>query len=69
MSKPPEFIWDEEAQAGYLYIKHDVEPGGVARTVPADNRVLLDFDADGRIVGVEVLSCFSASHPRPSSPG
>ena len=38
--------------AAYLYLK---EGGKAARTVTATDDVALDFDADGRLIGIEVL--------------
>jgi uncharacterized protein YuzE len=45
-----------ETDAAYIYLK-EVGPGGVAETVEAvPGRVMLDFDGEGVLVGVEVLS-------------
>lgn len=44
--------YDAEADAAYLYL---VEGEKAARTVAATNDVNLDFDADGRLIGIEVL--------------
>jgi len=54
----PHFVWDDEAQAGYLYVKTTIANGEVAKTVHADARVLLDYDKGGQVIGVEVLSPF-----------
>jgi uncharacterized protein YuzE len=45
--------YDAEADAAYLYLK---EGGKVARTVTTDEDVNLDFDAEGRLLGVEILA-------------
>jgi uncharacterized protein YuzE len=54
MAKFP-LTWDEEAKAGYLYLRDDLE---VAKTVEVhgDGRFLLDLDKNGRVVGIEFLS-------------
>jgi hypothetical protein len=55
--------FDIEAGAGYMYLhsrKHDTQPDGrrgiSARSVPIDPDVVLDFDAAGRLIGIEFLS-------------
>jgi uncharacterized protein YuzE len=44
--------------AAYIYLR-TVEPGGAVRQEivggAAEGNVILDFDADGRLVGIEVL--------------
>lgn len=47
--------WD--LTAGALYIRlAPVRPGGVARTREFGDSVMCDEDADGRLLGIEVLS-------------
>jgi Protein of unknown function (DUF2283) len=46
----------------------DIEPGGVATTVPGDPGseafgVNLDFDGDGRLLGIEAMSASAALPP------
>ena len=52
--------YDASADAAYIRLIDDIKPGGVARTYPCDpsqvnGMINLDFDADGRLVGIEVL--------------
>lgn len=52
--------YDAEADAAYIYLVDEIGAGGVARTYPCDpsevgGMVNLDFDAGGRLVGVEVM--------------
>jgi uncharacterized protein YuzE len=49
---------DEEADAAYIHLTRDIAPGVAARTVTLDwpaAMINVDFDSDGRILGVEVL--------------
>lgn len=51
--------WDREANAAYLYIRPD-GPHEPARTLPVDDKdgatvAVLDFAADGTLLGVELL--------------
>lgn len=52
--------YDADADAAYIYLVAEIPAGGVVRTVPVDPREIngminLDFDADGLLVGIEVL--------------
>lgn len=52
--------YDADVDAAYLYVADEIPLGGVATTVavdPADinGQVNIDLDADGRIIGIEVL--------------
>lgn len=49
--------YDAEADSAYLYLA-DIEPGTVSDTVEGEGMaegVNLDFDAEGKLVGIEVL--------------
>jgi uncharacterized protein YuzE len=53
--------YDPEVDASYIYLRA-IEPGGSKTTVPvreaegvAAGNLILDFDADGRLIGIEVL--------------
>ncbi len=55
----PWVAYDAEADGAYIHFADDVIAGGV-RTIPVDPQAIhgmvnLDIDADGRIVGLEVL--------------
>lgn len=61
--------YDRDADAAYIYLVDEIVIGGVARTVPvealaAEAMINLDFDADGRLLGIEVLD---ASRKLPAS--
>jgi uncharacterized protein YuzE len=61
---PMRFTFDAQADAAYLYLVDSIEPAGVARTdVGADSTANLDFDWDGRLIGVEILHAPTALHP------
>lgn len=54
--------YDQEADAAYIYLKSDAEKVGawVSKTYPCDpeevgGMINLDFDAEGRLGGVEIL--------------
>jgi len=52
--------YDASADAAYIYLVDEIKLGGAARTYPCDptqvnGMINLDFDIDGRLVGIEVL--------------
>lgn len=51
----PFMTYDQQARAVYLYLVRPEKLRKVGTTVAAADRVLLDWGADGDLVGVEVL--------------
>lgn len=52
--------YDRSVDAAYIQIAADIEAGEVAKTYPCDpleveGEINLDFDAQGRLIGIEVL--------------
>ena len=50
--------YDAEADAAYLYLTAGAKPGQAAKTWPGEgcaDGVNLDFDAKGRLLGIEIL--------------
>ena len=59
--------YDISADAAYIYLR-EIGPGEAAATLPLDpieahGTINLDLDADGRLIGIEVLGA-SAALPR-----
>jgi len=51
---------DRQVDAAYIYLSGPLLSGSVARTYPCDPyeagaEINLDFDADGRLLGIEIL--------------
>lgn len=64
----PRVTYDPVADAAYIYLTDKISPGGVTRTVPVDpiaigGMVNLDLDAEGVIVGIEVLGARAKLDP------
>lgn len=61
--------YDKQADAAYIYLVDSIMPGGVAAThecdlsdipkdydlAPIEAMINLDFDSDGRLLGIEVI--------------
>jgi uncharacterized protein YuzE len=50
--------YDPEANAAYIYIREPEARQGTVTSLPVDGApgmIVLDFDTDGRLFGVEVL--------------
>lgn len=52
--------YDKSVEAVYIQLADEIEPGGVKKTYPCDpievkGMINLDFDEEGRLVGIEVL--------------
>lgn len=61
--RPASYTYDAQAGATYVYLDDPIPLGGVARTAQVDAMVNLDLDADGRVIGIEVL----AAWPQPAA--
>ncbi len=48
--------YDKEADAAYIYVKGGISKGEVKRTISMNENIILDFDADNKLVGIEILS-------------
>ena len=50
--------YDRKADAAYLYLKEPVKKGAAKITCPGEGEaggINLDFDAEGRLLGIEIL--------------
>lgn len=52
-----QFTYDDESDAAYIYLNGPIPRGGVSQTleVTGNRDVYLDFDKDGRLLGVEII--------------
>ena len=63
--------YDPQVDAAYIYLR-EIDSGGVKHTVPLDDlesnvesvgRLVLDFDEEGRLVGIEALDACEVLPP------
>lgn len=54
-----QFTYDAEVDAAYIYLNGPIAKGGVAKTMALEAKghrdIYLDFDKEGRLLGVELL--------------
>ena len=48
--------YDKEADAAYIYLKGRIGNGEVKSTISMNDNIILDFDADKKLIGIEILS-------------
>jgi uncharacterized protein YuzE len=46
---------DPSVHAAYIYLTDAIAPGGVKKTISTERGINLDFDADGHLIGIELL--------------
>ena len=51
--------FDKEADAAYIYIKDKIGKGEVKKTISLNDDIIIDFDKNEKLIGVEILN---ASH-------
>jgi uncharacterized protein YuzE len=47
--------YDKEADAAYIYLKK-ISPGEVKETIELKENIVLDFDSEKKLIGIEILS-------------
>ena len=55
--------YDKEADAAYIYLKDRINKGEVKSTISMNENIILDFDANKKLIGIEIL-CASAVIPK-----
>ena len=48
--------YDKEADAAFIYLKGKIAKGEVKSTVSMNDNIILDFDANKKLIGIEILS-------------
>ena len=47
--------YDKKSDAAYLYVVYPLENGAVKKSVPLSEDVVLDFDENEQLLGIEIL--------------
>lgn len=48
--------YDKEADAAYIHIKDKIGKGEITHTIEAKDNITLDFDANNKLLGIEILN-------------
>ena len=48
--------YDKEVDAAYIYLAGDIKGDGAKKTIELNDNIILDFDAEGKLIGVEILN-------------
>ena len=48
--------YDKEADAAYIYLKENIGKGEIKSTISMNENIILDFDKDKKLIGIEILS-------------
>jgi uncharacterized protein YuzE len=47
--------YDKEIDATYIYLKFPIVESEAKKTVKVNENITIDFDKDGKLIGVEIL--------------
>jgi len=50
------FEYDKEVDAGYFYLVDRIADGEAVKTIELEPNIILDFNKDGKLLGIEVLN-------------
>jgi len=48
--------YDKDADAAYIYVVYPLKDGQSKKTTKVKEDIIVDFDKDGKLLGVEVLN-------------
>ncbi len=49
------FEYDKDVDAAYIYLEHPIKDKQVKNTIELNDNITLDFDSNGKLLGVEIL--------------
>ncbi|MEK6901660.1 MAG: DUF2283 domain-containing protein [Nanoarchaeota archaeon] len=49
------FEYDKDVDAAYIYLKYPVKEGEAKKTIQLNDNIILDFDEQDKLLGVEIL--------------
>ena len=54
-----EIEYDKEADAAYIYVEYPIKKGEAKKTIELNENIIIDFDAKGKLLGMEILNASS----------
>ncbi len=58
------FEYDKEADAAYIYLEDSIAKGEVEKTIELNDNIIVDFDKNGKLLGIEILSASKVLHQK-----
>jgi len=48
--------YEKEDDVAYIYLEYPIESGAVKKTIALNDEIILDFDENEKLLGVEILN-------------
>jgi len=48
--------YDKDVDAAYIYLVDEIKEGQATKTIELNEDIILDFDAKGKLIGMEILN-------------
>jgi len=48
--------YDKDVDAAYIYLEDEIKEGQATKTIELNEDIILDFDAKGKLIGMEILN-------------
>lgn len=58
------FEYDKEADAAYIYLEGSITDGQAEKTIELNDDIIVDFDKNGKLLGIEILSASKVLHQK-----
>ena len=58
------FEYDKEVDAAYIYLEDSIENSQANKTIELNDNIILDFDKNGKLLGIEILSASKILHQK-----
>lgn len=58
------FEYDKEVDAAYIYIDDSIKEKQVKKTIELNDNIILDFDKENKLIGVEILDASKVMNKR-----
>ena len=59
------FEYDKDVDAAYIYLEDPIADGEVDKTIELNENIILDFDKNGKLLGIEILSASKVLNKKP----
>ena len=47
--------YDKDADTAYIHMQYPIKDGGAKKTIQLNENIILDFDENSKLLGVEIL--------------